>query len=45
LTVARRQALTGFLQPYQTFIATTDADVVIQHFTQSAKIIPMQPSD
>jgi len=32
----RRQALTSFLQPYQTFITTTDADVVIQHFTKSA---------
>ena len=25
----RRQALTSFLQPYQTFITTTDADIVI----------------
>jgi DNA replication and repair protein RecF len=37
----RRQALTKFLQPYQTFITTTDADVVIQHFTESANIIPI----
>jgi len=36
----RRQALTSFLQPYQTFITTTDADVVIQHFTESTHIIP-----
>jgi recombinational DNA repair ATPase RecF len=36
----RRQVLTQFLQPYQTFITTTDADVVIQHFTESANIIP-----
>ncbi len=38
---ARRQALTRFLQPYQTFITTTDADVVVQHFTQNANIIPI----
>lgn len=38
---ARRQALTKFLQNYQTFITTTDADVVIQHFTESANIIPL----
>jgi DNA replication and repair protein RecF len=37
----RRQALTAFLQPYQTFITTTDADVVIQHFTQTCNIIPL----
>ncbi len=37
---ARRQALTEFLQPYQTFITTTDADVVIQHFTQTTNVIP-----
>jgi DNA replication and repair protein RecF len=37
----RRQALTGFLQPYQTFITTTDADVVIQHFTESCHLIPI----
>ena len=38
---ARRQALTKFLKSYQTFITTTDADIVIQHFTQTAKIIPI----
>jgi DNA replication and repair protein RecF len=39
---ARRQALTKFLKSYQAFITTTDADIVIQHFTQTAKIIPTQ---
>jgi DNA replication and repair protein RecF len=39
---ARRQALTKFLQPYQTFITTTDADVVVQHFTEAAHIIPLE---
>jgi DNA replication and repair protein RecF len=37
----RRQALTNFLQPYQTFLTTTDADVVVAHFTESCKIIPL----
>lgn len=38
---ARRQALTTFLAPYQTFITTTDADVVVQHFMDKCAIIPM----
>lgn len=37
---ARRLALTSSLNGYQTIITTTDADVVIQHFTQTANIIP-----
>jgi DNA replication and repair protein RecF len=36
----RRQALTRFVSDYQTFITTTDADVVMQHFTSST-IIPL----
>jgi recombinational DNA repair ATPase RecF len=35
----RRHALTEFLKNYQTFITTTDADMVVAHFTQS-NIIP-----
>lgn len=38
---SRRQALTTHLQPYQTFITTTDADVVVRHFTETAQIIPI----
>jgi DNA replication and repair protein RecF len=38
---SRRRALTGFLQRYQTFLTTTDADVVIKHFTNEAHIIPI----
>lgn len=38
---ARRKALTEHLSRYQTFITTTDADVVIQHFTESCTIIPL----
>lgn len=41
---ARRHALTSFLQPYQTFITTTDADVVVQHFTKTTSIIPLNHS-
>jgi DNA replication and repair protein RecF len=37
----RRQALTQFVQKYQTFITTTDADLVIEHFTEEAGIIPL----
>jgi DNA replication and repair protein RecF len=36
----RRRALTGFVSDYQTFITTTDADVVMQHFSNST-IIPL----
>jgi DNA replication and repair protein RecF len=36
----RRRALTSYLENYQTFITTTDADVVIKHFTEIARIIP-----
>ncbi len=38
---ARRRALTEHLQKYQTFITTTDADVVIQHFTETCNVIPL----
>lgn len=37
----RRHALTDRLKPYQTFITTTDADAVIEHFTEKANIIPL----
>lgn len=38
---ARRRALTEFLQGYQTFITTTDADVVVEHFSESCNVIPV----
>lgn len=38
---ARRQALTEFLKDYQTFITTTDADVVMHHFTDKSNIIAL----
>lgn len=38
---ARRQALTTYLKNYQTFITTTDADVVVHHFMDKSHIIPL----
>jgi DNA replication and repair protein RecF len=37
----RRHALTDYLAPYQTFITTTDADIVTKHFTDKTNIIPL----
>ncbi len=37
----RRRALADTIKHYQTFITTTDADVVIEHFSQKAHIIPL----
>lgn len=39
---SRRKALTGFLKSYQTFITTTDADIVVQHFMDNCTILPLQ---
>jgi DNA replication and repair protein RecF len=37
---SRRKALTETIKGYQTFITTTDADVVVRHFTETCHIIP-----
>jgi DNA replication and repair protein RecF len=37
----RRHTLIDYLTKYQTFITTTDADLVVQHFTESCNIIPL----
>lgn len=37
----RRQALTEVIKGYQSFITTTDADVVVQHFMEKCHIIPL----
>lgn len=37
---ARRRALTAYLQDHQTFITTTDADIVVQHFMDNCHVIP-----
>ncbi len=36
----RRQSLTKHLQDHQTFITTTDADIVVQHFLDNCTVIP-----
>jgi DNA replication and repair protein RecF len=41
---ARRHALTDHLKNYQTFITTTDADIVSKHFADNANIIPLSSS-
>jgi DNA replication and repair protein RecF len=41
---SRRKALTEAIKGYQTFITTTDADVVVQHFTETSHIIPTTKS-
>lgn len=38
---ARRHALTDYLAPFQTFITTTDADLVLQHFAKKCNVIPL----
>jgi DNA replication and repair protein RecF len=37
----RRHSLTNHLAPYQTFITTTDADLVLEHFTENCNIITL----
>lgn len=41
LDTSRRKALTDHLNKYQTFITTTDADVVVHHFMEQCRIIPL----
>ncbi len=38
---SRRKALTEVIAGYQTFITTTDADVVVHHFMDNCHIIPL----
>jgi DNA replication and repair protein RecF len=38
---ARRHALVDYLKGHQTIITTTDADAIIEHFTDANKIIPL----
>lgn len=38
---ARRRALTKYLNNYQTFITTTDADIVTHNFAQKANVITL----
>ncbi|MDZ7785857.1 MAG: DNA replication/repair protein RecF [Candidatus Saccharibacteria bacterium] len=38
---SRRKALTDFLKDHQTFITTTDADVVVDHFMKKTNVIAL----
>jgi DNA replication and repair protein RecF len=38
---SRRKLLTKYIERYQSFITTTDADIVVQNFTESCNIIPL----
>jgi DNA replication and repair protein RecF len=38
---SRRRLLTKYIEPYQSFITTTDADVVLKHFLGATTIIPL----
>lgn len=38
---SRRRLLTKYIEPYQSFITTTDADVVLKHFAEATTIIPL----
>lgn len=38
---ARRKLLTGHIERYQSFITTTDADIVVQNFTETCNIIAL----
>lgn len=38
---ARRKALTEFMKDYQTFITTTDADIIAHDFAQSVEVIAL----
>jgi DNA replication and repair protein RecF len=37
----RRKLLTGYIERYQSFITTTDADIVVQNFTETCNVIPL----
>jgi len=39
---SRRHALVDYLKKHQTIITTTDADSVIEHFTEGHNLIPLQ---
>lgn len=42
LDSARRRSLVKYLKNHQTIITTTDADAVIEYFTNTARLIPLQ---
>lgn len=38
----RRKLLTTHIEPYQTFITTTDADIVVQNFTETCNVLALE---
>jgi DNA replication and repair protein RecF len=38
---SRRKLLTSYIEPYQSFITTTDADIVVQNFSEQCRVIPL----
>jgi DNA replication and repair protein RecF len=38
---SRRRSLTNYLVSYQTFITTTDADIILKNFTDKCQVIPL----
>jgi DNA replication and repair protein RecF len=38
---SRRKLLTSYIEKYQSFITTTDDDIVVQNFTETCTIIPL----
>lgn len=38
----RRRALTQHIAKYQSFITTTDADIVVQNFSETCRVIPLR---
>ncbi len=41
----RRKSLANTLKNYQTFITTTDADIVVEHFQKTCNIIPVSSNN
>ena len=39
---SRRKLLTTYIEKYQSFITTTDADIVVQHFSDTCTVLPTQ---
>jgi DNA replication and repair protein RecF len=38
---SRRKLLTSYVEQYQSFITTTDADIVVQNFTETCTVIAL----
>lgn len=38
---SRRKLLTSYIETHQAFITTTDADIVVQNFTETCRVLPL----